>query len=205
MIRSMKHFITASVLALAVAACGTTVTQAPTGVTGQSKAQVLAFAGKRGPVLLQVSGEPFREGRRETALASAEILSDVFKEVPRGFTASPSEAGAPQFRFRLAFDPVSSSNPERICSADASNPLSYDRRAPRQTLFMVFCRQNVPIAAVTALSERMDSLQDPRYRDLLLQSARQMFQADPNDTGSLGILTFEPEPRIKLNPLEGIF
>lgn len=205
MIGCVKKFLTVSALALAVAACGTSVTQTPTGVTGQSKVRVLAFAGKQGPVLLQVSGAPFREGGAETAAVSAAMLSGVFKEVPRGFTANPGEAGAPQYRFRLAFDPVAAAGPERICSAGASSPLSYDRRAPRQILVMVFCREEVPIAAVTALSDRMDTLEDPRYRDLLLQSARQMFQADPNDTGSLGILQFDPKPRIKLNPVEGIF
>ncbi|UUX49573.1 hypothetical protein NUH88_19505 [Nisaea acidiphila] len=205
MFRSLKRMIALSALMLSVAACGTSVTQAPTGVSGQSKARVLAFAGKQGPILLQVSGEPFREGKAETAALSARILSPLYPEVPQGFTVNPQQAGAPQFRFRLAFDPIASTSPGRVCSAGTSNPLSYDRRPSRQALFMVFCRADVPIAAVKALSDRMNTLQDPKFRDLLMQSARQMFAADPNDTGSLGILEFDPKPRIKLNPLEGIF
>jgi len=51
----------------------------------------------------------------------------------------------------------------------------------------------------------MTTLTDPNYRALLLQAAHEMFQADSNDNGSLGILEFDPIPRIKLNPLEGIF
>lgn len=203
--RSLKWVIAVSALMLGVAACGTSVVQAPTGVSGQSKVRVLAFAGKQGPILLQITGEPFGEGKAETAVVSAGVLSPIFPEVPKGFTVDPHKAGAPQYRFRLAFDPIASTTAKRVCSADGSNPLSYDRRPSRQTLFMVFCRQDVPIAAVKALSNRMSTLQDPKYRDLLRQSARQMFDADPNDTGSLGILEFDPKPGIKLNPLEGIF
>ena len=70
---------------------------------------------------------------------------------------------------------------------------------------MVFCRQDVAIAGVVARSDRMTTLADPNYRNLLLQAAHEMFQADSNDNGSLGILEFDPVPRIKLNPLEGIF
>ena len=70
---------------------------------------------------------------------------------------------------------------------------------------MVFCRQDVAIAAVIARSDRMNSLTDPNYRNLLLQAANEMFQSDANDSGSLGVLEFDPKPRIRLNPLEGIF
>ena len=205
MIRPLRKYFVPLVALLLVAGCGTSVVQSPTGVSGGAKKRVLAFAGKQGAMLLQVSGEPFREGKGEAAAASARILSGVYSEVPRGFTLNPSTAGAPQFRFRLAFDPPASTSPGRVCSAGAQNPLGYDRRGDRQSLLMVFCRQEVAIAAVIARSDRMTSLTDPNYRKLLLQAAREMFQADPNDTGSLGILEFDPKPRINLNPFEGIF
>lgn len=205
MIRNLKKYFAPLAILLLVAGCGTSVVQSPTGVSGSAKKNVLAFAGKQGPVLLQVSGEPFREGKGETAAASARFLSGVYPEVPRGFTLDPDAAGAPQFRFRLAFDPPASTTAAEICAANAQKPLGYDRRGARQTLFMVFCRLEVAIAGVTARSDRMTSLADPKYRDLLQQAATEMFQADANDTGSLGILEFDPKPRIKLNPLEGIF
>jgi len=205
MIRSLPKLVVALALAAGLAACGTSVMQEQTGVTGQAKARVLAFAGKQGPVLLQVSNVGFAEGRGETAAAAAEILSPMFPEVPEGFTLDPQKAGLPQYRIRLAFDPLAGASPETICAASEANPLSYDRRPARQTLFMVFCRQSVPIAAVRTKADRVDSIRDPRFREMVRQSARQMFQASASNTGSLGILTFEPEPRIKLNPVEGIF
>lgn len=205
MIRPLRKYFVPLVVLLLVAGCGTSVVQAPTGVSGGAKKRVLAFAGKQGPMLLQVSGEPFREGKGETAAASAKTLSGVYTEVPSGFTLNPAIAGAPQFRFRIAFDPPVSTTPDQVCAASAQKPLTYDRRDTRQTLFMVFCQQEISIAAVKARSDRMTSLTDPNYRKLLLQAAREMFQADPNDTGSLGILEFDPKPRIKLNPFEGIF
>ncbi|MEQ8334618.1 hypothetical protein [Nisaea sp.] len=205
MIRPLgKYTALLAVLTLLVG-CGTSVVQAPTGVSGNAKKTVLAFAGKQGPVLLQVSGEPFREGKGETAAASARILSGVYSEVPRGFTLNPSAAGAPQFRFRLAFDPPAATSAEQICTAGARKPLTYDRRGERQSLFMVFCRQDVAIAAVVARSDRMVSVNDPNYRNLLLQAAQEMFQGDSNDNGSLGILEFDPKPGLRLNPFEGIF
>ena len=155
-------------------------------------------------MLLQVSGEPFGEGKSETAAASARILSSVYPEAPHGFTPRSEAAGIPQYRFRLAFDPPASTTSDQVCAESSSNPLSYDRREARQTLFMVFCRQEVPIAAVKAKSARMTSLVDPDYRNLLLQAALEMFQADSNDNGNLGILEFSPKPRLKMNPLEGI-
>ena len=190
---------------LFVAGCGISVVQSPTVVSGGAKKRVLAFAGSEGPVLLQVSGEPFREGRRKTAAASVRILSGVYPEAPHGFTLSSEAAGMPQYRFRLAFDPPASTTPDQVCAESSSNPLSYDRRDVRQSLFMVFCRQEVPIAAVNARSARMTSLVEADYRNLLLQAALEMFEADANDNGKLGILEFDPKPRIKLNPLEGIF
>ncbi|WP_323795080.1 hypothetical protein [Nisaea sp.] len=205
MIRPLGKCFASLLIFFLVAGCGTSVVQSPTGVSGGAKKRVLAFAGKQGPVLLQVSGQPFREGKGETAAASARILSGFYPEVPRGFTLNPAAAGAPQFRFRLAFDPPVSTSADQICAANAEMPLGYDRRGDRQILFMVFCRQDVAIAAVIARSDRMTSLTDPNYRKLLLQAAREMFQADPNDTGSLGILEFDPKPGIKLNPFEGIF
>ncbi|WP_028465450.1 hypothetical protein [Nisaea denitrificans] len=205
MIRPLSKCFASLIVLLLVAGCGATVVQSPTGVSGGAKKRVLAFAGKQGPMLLQVSGQPFREGKGETAAASARILSGVYSEVPRGFTLNPAAAGAPQFRFRIAFDPPVSTTPDQVCAASSQKPLSYDRRDARQTLFMVFCRQEVSIAAVKARSDRMTSLTDPNYRNLLLQAAREMFQADANDTGSLGVLEFDPKPRIKLNPFEGIF
>ena len=205
MIRPLgKYVVLLAVLTLLVG-CGTSVVQAPTGVGGNAKKTVLAFAGKQGPVLLQVSGEPFREGKGETAAASARILSGVYPEVPRGFTLNPSAAGSAQFAFRLAFDPPAATSAEQICTAGAQKPLTYDRRGDRQSLFMVFCRQDVAIAAVIARSDRMVSVNDPNYRSLLLQAAREMFQGDSNDNGSLGILEFDPKPKLKLNPFEGIF
>lgn len=205
MIRSLPKLIVALALASGLAACGTSVVQEQTGVTGQAKVRVLAFAGKQGPVLLQVSNVDFAEGRGETAAAAAEILSPMFGEVPKGFTTDSRKAGLPQYRVRLAFDPLAAAGPETICAASETNPLNYDRRPARQTLFMVFCRQDVPIAAVRTQADRVASIRDPKFREMVRQSARQMFQASASDTGSLGILTFEPEPRIKLNPVEGIF
>ncbi|MEO9903924.1 hypothetical protein [Nisaea sp.] len=204
MIRALRKYCLPLVVLLLVAGCGTSVVQSPTGVSGGAKKRVLAFAGEQGPMLLQVSGEPFQEGKGETAATSARILSGVYPEVPRGFTLNPAIAGAPQFRFRIAFDPPTSTSPDQVCAASAQKPLSYDRRDTRQTLVMVFCRQDISIAAVEARSDRMTSLTDPRYRNLLLQAALEMFQGDANDTGSLGILEFDPKPRIKLNPFEGI-
>jgi len=205
MIRPLRKYCVPLVVLLLVAGCGTSVVQSPTGVSGGAKKRVLAFAGNQGPMLLQVSGEPFQEGKGETAAASARILSGVYSEVPDGFTLNPGIAGAPQFRFRIAFDPPVSTTPDQVCAANAQKPLGYDRRDTRQTLFMVFCRQDISIAAVKARSDRMTTLTDPHYRKLLLQAAHEMFQADSNDTGSLGILEFDPKPRIKLNPFEGIF
>ena len=201
MIRPVALFVVLSL----VAGCGISVVQSPVAVSGGAKKRVLAFAGKEGPVLLQVSGEPFREGRRKTAAASVRILSGVYPEAPHGFTLSPKAAGVPEYRFRLVFDPPVFVTPDQVCTESSSNPLSYDRRDVRQTLFMVFCRQEVPIAAVKARSARMTSLVEPDYRNLLLQAALEMFEADANDNGTLGILQFDPQPRITLNPLEGIF
>jgi hypothetical protein len=205
MARRLRKCLASMAVLLLVAGCGTSVVQSQTGVSGGAKKRVLAFAGKQGPMLLQVSGEPFREGKGETAAVSAKILSGVYPEVPDGFTLNPAVAGAPQYRFRIAFDPPVSTSAEGVCSANAQKPLGYDRRGDRQSLYMVFCRQDVAIAGVVARSDRMTTLADPNYRNLLLQAAHEMFQADSNDNGSLGILEFDPVPRIKLNPLEGIF
>ena len=119
---------------LFVAGCGISVVQSPTVVSGGAKKRVLAFAGSEGPMLLQVSGEPFGEGKSETAAASARILSGVYPEAPHGFTPRSEAAGIPQYRFRLAFDPPASTTSDQVCAESSSNPLSYDRREARQTL-----------------------------------------------------------------------
>ena len=118
MARRLRKCLASMAVLLLVAGCGTSVVQSQTGVSGGAKKRVLAFAGKQGPMLLQVSGEPFREGKGETAAVSAKILSGVYPEVPDGFTLNPAVAGAPQYRFRIAFDPPVSTSAEGVCSAN---------------------------------------------------------------------------------------
>ena len=137
-------------------------------------------------MLLQVSGEPFREGRRKTAAASVRILSGVYPEAPHGFTLGEGRWGA-----RI---PVSSGIRSACFRHTGSGlyrkfqqSLSYDRRDVRQTLFMVFCRRKSRYGK--ARSARMTSLVEPDYRNP--QAALEMFEADANDE----LLDPQPESR----------
>lgn len=200
-----RRFVLAATLLLA--GCGTSVMQTETGGTDVGRRAVFDWASGRGPVLVEAINAPLAAGDAAASAVAAEHLKGSIPRSDARFTANRQEAGAPDYRLRLAFDAPAGTAGRHVCMSSASRPLVYDRRAQRQTIHMVFCRAEEPIAGVIVSTDRIADLRSDDGREALRQGAQQLFPAgDPRQRGGgIGILQFEPAPRIRINPLEGVF
>lgn len=167
-------------LAGALAGCGglvQTVTY-PFPRTGDAARSYLQDAGRDGPVLLEVRGNPFAS---DAAAPFAAAATGGVPGLAVSFTADRAAARAPDYRIVVQFDPAASATVDQVC--DASRPVAQRRAEGPLTALVAFCHRSDPVLYLTATAPRPDRPDAPVMRELAQQALVRMFMPDDTDRG----------------------
>lgn len=163
----------------AVAACGeapqvTTRYMDPTGTWDEMTA-----AAARGPILAAVLHQPFPD-RPDDAVTTA-VLERMARAVTAydglRFTLFPADAGHPDYRVIVAFNPPPGFVARKLCEGQVP-PVE---RGDRIHVLAVFCEARRGVLAEVRGSVGGDDLtpEDERFGQLLSLTARALFQKEP--------------------------
>lgn len=136
----------------------------------------LTYAQARGPVLVETVTPPVAGG------GSGDLERRVAEAVRRGIhglavrtTPRADEAGAPDFRLRVAFDLPPSTAPEALCHEAAP---AQEEDPSHLRVLAVFCHGTTLDAAVIGSIKRPLTPGDERIDKLISQISRQIFTKD---------------------------
>jgi hypothetical protein len=168
------------VLAGTLAGCGglvQTVTYAFPR-SGDAARSYLQDAGRDGPVLLEVRGNPFAA---DAAVPFAAAATGGVPGLAIAFTADRAAAKAPDYRIVVQFDPAESVTVEQVC--DPSRPVAQRRAEGQLAALVAFCHRRDPVLYLTATAPRPASPAAPVMRELAQQAMVRMFMPDETDRG----------------------
>lgn len=176
----LKKFVTlaAGAVTAAVAACGdaprvTTPYMDPTGTW-----QEMVAAASRGPILAEVLNNPFdapTEAVVEATLGHMRQAVTAYRGLD--FTTDPGNAGHPDFRVVVAFNPPKGVSARSLCAGDRPAVERFDRLH----VVAVFCEARRGVLADVRGSVGGKDLGpgDRGFRTLMSQVAIAMFREDP--------------------------
>lgn len=133
----------------------------------------MVWAGARGPIFVEVHGNPFTLADQEFRASVADGLSNkVIGRVVR-FTAQRDQAPHPDARVIMAFDAPESFDAQDLC-AGGPVPVAV-RSEERITVIASFCHDAKILSSVRGWVARGDGPGDKSFRQLLGQVARDLF------------------------------
>jgi hypothetical protein len=169
-----------SLAALSACTGGTVSTMTyPSPFTLTSARGALQDAGSFGPVLLQVRGNPFPE---DVAQPIAETASRTSVGFLTRFTTDPVMAARPDYRVVVQFDPDPRLPAAVVC--DPRLPTFQTPTPGELTALVVFCRETMPMLALTARAPRPEHADSPVVRDIAQQAMLRMFGGEPRGADS---------------------
>lgn len=124
-----------------------------------------------GPLLVAVHGNPFREPAEMVSREVVRAVAGTFTEPWLRFTDEPADAASKEARLIWLMDPQSGFNADLVCAGELPAP---DAGRRVMELRAVFCHRGRPLSAVHGWMRRPDSANDPRWRNLVSQMARQL-------------------------------
>src|SRR4051812_32973641 len=134
------------------------------------------FAAKDGPVLVEVDGNPF--GRDDALLADtiAEAMGSAFTEPFIKFTKDKSAAARPDNRMIWTLGPAAGYDMNSVCT---TRPKTEPVSGRRLEMRVAFCQGGRLLSAVHGWMPASDaSLENPRWRSLIAQMARQLVSTE---------------------------
>jgi hypothetical protein len=146
--------------------------------SGDAARSYLQDAGRDGPVLLEVRGNPFAA---DAAVPFAAAATGGVNGISVAFTADRAAARAPDYRIVVQFDPAESATVEQVC--DAARPVAQRRAEGPLSALVAFCHRGDPVLYLTATAPRPDSPAAPVMRELAQQAMARMFMPDDTDRG----------------------
>lgn len=148
-------------IALPLAAC-VTVIRGDGDTEGSAKRQMLQHAASRGPVLVETKGE-----ERETpTLRSrmAEMANGALQDMDLTFTGDPAQAGDPEYRFVLAFNPAAGVTERDLCQG---GPSWVQKRTGETRLITSFCSGSGLIASSITTGPEVTDPDDPLLAEIV--------------------------------------
>lgn len=162
----------AAALAAVTAACE----DGPATVAGTWRSpatwSTMVYASAKGPLLVQVHGEPFGLQPADFRSAVADAMSNQVIGRVVHFTADPEAAPHPQYRVVLAFDPPPGQAVEALCAGRVATAA---RSGERITVQAAFCDGERALASAQGWVAKVDGPADKRFRQLLGQVVRDLF------------------------------
>ena len=146
----------------------------------ETRRDYLRYAGGSGPLYLRVMTWPLRLGDRPTvgARMAADATGAVFG-MTTAFTAEEQAASQSHFRIVATFDYPQTLSPSALCAADQADlGPGVVPEADETSLLLAFCTRGELLAGTRVRGPRIDSLNDPAFRDMVRSGIREMFSFD---------------------------
>ncbi|UUX49575.1 hypothetical protein NUH88_19515 [Nisaea acidiphila] len=152
---------TCAAIMLSLAAC-VTVIRGDGNTEGSAKREMLQYAASRGPVYLEMKGDTpeLPEVHRRMAAAASGALQDM----DLVFTADRGQAGIPDYRFVLAFNPAARVTERDLCEGGPA----WVRRSEGETrLITSFCAGESLIASSITTAPQVSGPDDPVLGEMI--------------------------------------
>jgi hypothetical protein len=127
--------------------------------------------GSTGPILVDVRGNPFSAPDATVAGDVAAAIAGTFTEPWLKFTTDPEGAASRETRLIWLLDPQSGFNADLVCTGELP-ALNAGRRVTE--IRAVFCHRGRPLSAVHGWVRKPERIDDPKWRQLISQMARQL-------------------------------
>ena len=167
----MTRFVTFCALTALLTACAGPTTLGPPRREAATWSEMV-YATSRGPMLVQVVGNPFGSGTIAPDVAA--IMSRQVPTRPFDFTSNPTEALHPDKRMVVAFDPALTSGGYDLCINQPSAGVGRAGEG-RVRVLAAFCDHAQPLSVIKGWVDDVASPTDPRFTFLLKDVTRQIF------------------------------
>lgn len=158
-------------------ACDDGPVTAPSGPRSPAAWSTMVHAGKAGPILVEVRGDPFRLAPGALAPPVATAMGDAVAQRVFRFTPDPAAAVEPHLRTVLLFSPRPVGDAEAACVGAAPPPFG---EGPLETIHLlaVFCARERVLAAATGWVRKVERPSDRRFVALVQQATRELFREE---------------------------
>jgi hypothetical protein len=127
--------------------------------------------GSAGPILVDVRGNPFSAPDSTVVDTVTKAIAGTFTEPWLKFTNDPENAASKETRLIWLLDTQSGFNADLVCAGELP-ALGAGKRV--MEIRAVFCHRGRPLSAVHGWMRKPDSSDDPKWRQLISQMARQL-------------------------------
>lgn len=157
---------------LLAAACDEIPTSTEIGLPHTTAGAVFNAAAQMGPILVEIVGQPFSDGRKLDPDALAAMVQGSFTYPWLKFTGDRSKAAQTDVRLIWVIDPSDTLTGDAACQGQASSAAT--RRANRVDLRVFLCAEKRPLHAVRGHVRRPSDPNDGWWRQLIVQMSRQL-------------------------------
>lgn len=127
--------------------------------------------GAAGPILVDVRGNPFAAPQATVAGDVTQAIAGTFTEPWLKFTNDPAGAASKETRMIWLLDTQSGFNADLVCAGELP-ALGAGKRV--MEIRAVFCHRGRPLSAVHGWMRKPEKSDDPKWRQLVSQMARQL-------------------------------
>ena len=128
-------------------------------------------AASAGPILVDVRGNPFAASDAAVVGDVTKAIAGTFTEPWLKFTSDPASAASKETRLVWLLDPQPAFNADLVCAGELP-ALGAGGRVTE--VRAVFCHRGRPLSAVHGWGRKPPSSDDPKWRQLIAQMARQL-------------------------------
>ncbi len=136
----------------------------------------LMYAQSKGPVLLQVYGDPYGVGTEALGEKVRQTMVGHFQSPIIQFTGSEQQAGSPNIRIRIAFGYPESENSREICG-DKMPKLSPNKE--KLIASSVFCMDGEMLADASGFVLKADTHQSKKFEFFAIDLVRSVVGKGP--------------------------
>lgn len=127
--------------------------------------------GSAGPILVEVRGNPFSAPDAAVVAGVTKAIAGTFTEPWLKFTNDPAGAASKETRLIWLLDVQSGFNADLVCNGELP-ALNAGKRVTE--IRAVFCHRGRPLSAVHGWMRKPETSDDPKWRQLISQMARQL-------------------------------
>ncbi|MBR9972939.1 hypothetical protein [Magnetospirillum sulfuroxidans] len=163
----------AAVIAALTSACEDGPATVPGGWRSAAAWSSMVHASASGALWLDVHGHPFAAAEGVADAAAAAMTNQLVGR-QLAFTARRDQAGKPDFRVVLVFNPPANADPRDLCAGVIATAAAADP-GDKITVLAAFCDQSGLLSSVQGWVAKVGGPHDPRFRRLLGQVTRDLF------------------------------
>ncbi len=170
-----KNFTILGLAAFALAACGEASNVTPGFTKGDIVKSTLIYANSKGPVLVEIHGDPF--GMRDSVLAEKILaaLAGHFTSPVIRFTTDKDQASKSNVSYRIAFGWPLNEGAEELCGKEIPD---LSPNIEKITVAGAFCLENERLADAEGWVDGVKTPDDLKFKSLMSDLARSILDRD---------------------------